>query len=66
MKVNIFGHLTSDPKRSVFFKYSELLVVLLMHILEGRKCFSTLLFNADAIEAKVRNLHLLGQEDEAS
>jgi hypothetical protein len=37
-----------------------------MHIPPDRKCFAILLFNADAVEAKVRILYPLGQKDEAS
>lgn len=37
-----------------------------MHIPPDSNCFAILLFNEDAIEAKVSILHLLGQKDEAS
>lgn len=37
-----------------------------MHIPPDSNCFAILLFNADAIEAKVSILHCLGQKDEAS
>lgn len=66
MKVNIFDPWPRSQKITVFFKHAQLLVVPLMHTLHGWKCFPILLFNTDAMEAKVRILHLLGQEDEAS